>query len=109
MDKKHAVNKISVVMDTREFKVVGSRSQAVQFVSVEAGGEDEMGYIWCYWKRIEHGFTDGKIWGLEGPAQLGVGVELTFVLISRLWRIILLTWVEADATLFYKPSSRIVR
>jgi len=29
MDKKHAVNKISVVVDMREFKVVGSRSQAV--------------------------------------------------------------------------------
>jgi len=27
--KKHAVNKISVVVDMREFKVVGSGSQAV--------------------------------------------------------------------------------
>ena len=27
--KKHAVNKISVVVDIKEFKVVGSRSQAV--------------------------------------------------------------------------------
>jgi len=47
--KKHAVNKISVIVDMGEFKVVGSGSQAVTGFSssryLEAGGEDEMGYI----------------------------------------------------------------